>query len=61
MVACSGNGMAWGKAGTKCRKFMTSFKFYVVQFGLPLQYSEEPLSDLSKENDTKLCFINGWI
>ena len=35
-----------GVGGAKCGKFMTSFQFYVELFGLRLQYSKEPLSDL---------------
>lgn len=46
MVACSGNGMVWGMAGTKCEKLMTSLKLHVEQFGLHLQYNEELLNDL---------------
>lgn len=46
MVACSGNGIVWGMAVTKCEKLMTSLKLHVEQFGLHLQYNEEPLNDL---------------
>lgn len=45
LVASSGNGVAWEMTGAKCGKLMTKLKFHVEQFGLHLQYNEEPLHD----------------